>query len=242
MTISIADACALVQGKSPAPVMFVDTCNFLDLFRSDPAKPRTPHREIRTAADLLDLLTATPEAVHLFVPELVPREYADHANSIQAKFGEWTELHDANQDWLAEACLSVALALPMPFLVHPHGIAALLRRLADSLLAKASVPQRDQACLERAVQRLINKARPSHKKEMKDSMNLEQCLELSRRLHGAGFAKSRVWVSSNTNDFAQTATSSQLHADLQGEFTTAGLQYFTSLRATLGQLRAAGES
>ena len=46
---------------------------------------------------------------------------------------------------------------------------------------------------------------------------------------------------SNTNDFAQTATSSHLHADLQRDFTTAGLKYFTSLRAALGHLRAAGE-
>jgi hypothetical protein len=241
MTISIADASALIQSKDPAPVILVDTCNFLDIFRSDPAKPRVPHQEIRAAADLLDLLTATPDAVHLLVPELIPREYTDHANPIQTKFGEWTELHDANQDWLAEACLSVALVLPTPHMVHPHGIAALLRGLADALLAKAGVLQRDQACLGRAVQRLIKKMRPSHKKEMKDSMNLEQCLELSYRLRIVGFPKSRVWVSSNTNDFAQTATSSHLHADLEDDFTTAGLTYFTSLRAALGHLRAVGE-
>ena len=129
----------------------------------------------------------------------------------------------------------------MPYMVFSHGIAALLRGLADALLAKASVLQRDRACLDQAVQRLINKDRPSHKKEMKDSMNLEQCLELSRRLQITGFAMSRVWVSSNTNDFAQTATSSHLHADLQGDFSTAGLKYFTSIRAALGHLRASGE-
>src|SRR5207302_1619021 len=129
-TISIGDACAFVQGKAPAPVILVDTCNFLDIFRSDPAKPRVPHQEIRAAADLLDLLTATPDAVHLLLPELIPREYTDHADPIQTKFGEWTELHDANQDWLVEACLSVALALPMPYMVFSHGIAALLRGLA----------------------------------------------------------------------------------------------------------------
>ena len=98
MTISLADACALVQSKAPAPVILVDTCNFLDLFRSDPAKPRVPYQEIRAAADLLDLLTARPDAVHLLVPELIPREYTDHANPIQTKcgvlgFGEvWQQL------------------------------------------------------------------------------------------------------------------------------------------------------
>jgi hypothetical protein len=247
MTITIADAFAHIQAQLPAPVILIDTCSFLDLFRPDetqtkvPFQPRVPHQEIRAAADLLDLVTALPDAAHLIVPELIPREYADHANAIQTRFGEWTELHDRNQDWLVQASLCVALALPAAHMVHPHGLAARLRVLAEGLLAKASVLERDQACLDRAVHRLINKFRPSHKKEMKDSMNMEQCLELSSRLENAGFPRSRVWVRSNTNDFAQTSTSSQLHPDLQGVFTTARLKYYTSLRAALGHLRAAGE-
>ena len=204
MTITIADAFAHIQAQPPAPVILIDTCSFLDLFRPDetqtrsPFQPRAPHQEIRAGADLLDLATALPDAVHLIVPELVPREYADHANAIQTKFGEWTELHDRNQDWLVEASLCVALALPAPHMVHPHGLAARLRALADSLLAKARVLARDQACLDRAVYRLINKFRPSHKKEMKDSMNMEQCLALSSQLQNAGFPRSRVRGSTPT--------------------------------------------
>jgi hypothetical protein len=247
MTLTIADAFAHIQAQPPAPVILLDTCSFLDLFRPDesqnkvPFQPRVPHQEMRAAADLLALVSALPNAAHLIVPELIPREYADHASAIEAKFGEWTEFHDRNQDWLVGASLCVALALPAPHRVHPHGLAGRLRALADGLLARATVLDRDQACLDRAVHRLINKLRPSHKKEMKDSMNMEQCLELSSRLQNAGFPSSRVWVSSNTSDFAQAPTSSSLHADLQGAFMAAGLKYFTSLRATLGHLRAAGE-
>jgi hypothetical protein len=246
MTISLADAFARIQAEPPAPVILIDTCSFLDLFRTDesqtkvPYQPRVPHQEIRDAADLLALVNATPEAVHLIVPELVPREYTDHAAAIQAQFGKWTELHDKNQDWLLEASLSVTLALPAPFPVHPHGLAARLRQLVDDLLAKAWVLERDQVCVDRALHRLVDKIRPSHRKEVKDSMNLEQCLELSRQLQVAGFARARVWVSSNTNDFAQP-NSSQIHTDLQGDFVAAGLKYFTSFRAALGRLRADAE-
>jgi hypothetical protein len=246
MTISLADAVAQIQAGSPAPVIFIDTCSFLDLFRTDeshtkvPYQPRVPHQEIRDAADLLALVNATPEAVHLIVPELVPREYTDHAAAVQAQFGKWTEIHDNNQDWLLEASLSVALALPAPFPVHPHGLAALLRGLADNLLAKARVLERDPVCVDRALHRLINKIRPSHRKEVKDSMNLEQCLELSKRLQVAGFARSRVWVSSNTNDFAQPS-SAHIHAELQGDFAAVGLKYFTSFRTALARLRADAE-
>src|SRR5262249_51117937 len=103
------------------------------------------------------------------------------------------------------------------------------------------VLDRDQACLDRAVARLIDKTRPSHKKEMKDSMNLEQCLELSHRLQSGGVVKKRVWGGSNTHDLAQGTESPHPHADLQGDFTAAGLKYFTSLRATLGYLHGKGE-
>ena len=207
---------------------------------TDPAVERT-FQEIRAAADLLDLLTATPDAAHLIVPELIPREYTDHADAIQRAFGVWTELHVTNQGWVFDAFACVALTLPAPNPVHPHGLAARLRALADNLLRKAKVLERNQACLHRAVVRLIHKTRPSHKKEMKDSMNLEQCLELSRRLQSQGFTRSRVWVSSNTNDFAQESTSSQLHSALQGDFTAAGLKYFASLRAAFGHLSGLGE-
>ena len=241
MTITIRDAFTHIQSRPPAPVILIDTCSFLDLFRADetpskvPFQARVPQQEIWAASDLLELVTALPEAAHLIVPELIPPEYSDHANAIQTKFGEWTELHDRNQDWFVEASVCVrrhALAAHGPSL-RAGGQAP---GMADGLLAKALVLDRDQVCLDRAVHRLINKLRPSHKKEMKDSMNLEQCLELSSQLEQAGFPRSRVWVSSKTNDFAQASTSSSLHADLRGDFTTAGLRYFPSLRGALGYL------
>ena len=74
----------------PAPVIILDTCNFLDLFRRDTTRqqPRVPAEEIRIASELLQLVTARPDAVHLVVPELVPGEFADHANRIERALGE----------------------------------------------------------------------------------------------------------------------------------------------------------
>lgn len=241
MTITIADAVANILAQ-PAPVILVDTCSFIDLFRRDPTRfqPRVPAHEIRAAADLMELMNASPEAAHLLLPELIPREYSDHADREEATFNNWMQFHDQNQGWLAKASLCVALALPLPLLIHPFGLAARFRNLADDLLGKFKVLDRDQGCLDRAVVRVINKSRPSHKKEVKDSMNLEQCLELSRRLQNAEFTRSRIWVSSNINDFAgQSGT--QIHPDLEVDITTAGLKYFTSLQAALAHLRAAGE-
>ena len=222
----------------PAPVFIIDTCNFLDLFRRDTARPqpRVTAEEIRTASRLLDEVTTRPDAVHLVVPELVPLEFADHADRIEAEFEAWLQAHDANQGWLAEAARWVGTALPNPLEVYPFRLQARFRRLASDLLARSIVLDRDQVSLDRAVARLIYKRRPSHKKEIKDSMNLEQSLELCSQLRAAGFTHRVAFVSSNTNDYANPATPSRLHTELLPEFAAISLEYFPSLRAAVGAL------
>ena len=114
-------------------------------------------------------------------------------------------------------------------------------KLADELLSSAVVLARDAGCLDRAVARLVKKRRPSHKKEMKDSMNLEQAIELCQQLTAAGFTRARGVVSSNVNDFSGGANDPALHTDLRDEFAKVGLEYFTSFEATVGELRSRGE-
>jgi hypothetical protein len=226
---------------NPAPGILLDTCTLLDLFRRDPThkKPRVPPEEIQAVHELLRSVTTQTKAIHLIVPELVPGEYADHANKIEQEFDSWLSFLDDNQVWLADAALLVGVALAGPSLVQPLGFGAKFRKLADDLLALAGVLSRDQVCLDRAVSRLITKRRPSHKKEIKDSMNLEQCLELSSLLSQAQFTLPRVFVSSNTNDFAESQNF-RVHSDLQADFAACGLEYFPSLRETVGSLRNRG--
>lgn len=236
---SITAAVAQIIAQ-PVPVIILDTCNFLDLFRRDTARqqPRVSAEEIQTASELLRSVTARPVAILLVVPEIVPGEFADHANRIESEFDGWLWFHDQNQDWLAKAAPWVGTALPTPLAVYPLALHAEFRRLASELLAQSLVLDRDQSCLNRAVERLIAKRRPSHKKEIKDSMNMEQSLELCSRLRDAGFPHPVVFISSNTNDYAAAPTSSQLHNDLQAEFAAVSLEYFPSLRTAVGSLRA----
>lgn len=228
---------------SPAPVIILDTCNLLDLFRRDSAerKPRAPAAEIRTAAELLWTMSTQVDAIHLVVPELVPRELEDHADRIEREFEGWLALHDENQQWLAEAASTLGIRLGAAPAVHPLGFQNRCRGLADDLLARAIVLDRDQVALDRAIRRLINKVRPSHKKEVKDSMNLEQALELCNRLRSRGFSHPVAFISSNRNDFAASSTSTQIHPDLQDAFSAVSMDYFTCLRDAVWELRASGE-
>ncbi len=226
----------------PAPVIIVDTCNFLDLFRRDSTnrQPRVPVQEVQIASELLQLAIANPPVFHLVVPELVPGEFADHANRIEQDFEGWLRLHHEDQEWLAKATTWANMAIPAPPSVQPFGLAARLRQLANDLLAHAVVMDRDSVSLDRAVARLLVKRHPSQNKEIKDSMNVEQSLELCNQLRNAGLVNAVVFVSSNTNDFAVTSTSGQLHGDLAPDFATVALEYFPNLRAAVGSLRARG--
>ena len=240
ITISAAVAQIIAQ---PAPVIILDTCNLLDLFRRDSTRqqPRVPSEEIGVASQLLQLAPGRPTAIHLVVPELVPGEFADHADRIEKEFDRWLEFHDDNQAWLEEAAPWVGISLPTFLAVHPLGLHAAFRRLAEELLAQAIALDRDQPSLNRAVARLIAQKRPSHRKEIKDSIKLEQSLELCSQLRKPGFVGHVAFVSSNTNDYAAVSTTSQLHDDLQAEFSGVSLEYFPSLRAAIGSLRAIGE-
>jgi hypothetical protein len=70
MTISLAGAFAQIQAGPPAPVILLDACSLLDLFRTDesqtkvPYQPRSPHQEIQDAADFLARVNAAPGVVH----------------------------------------------------------------------------------------------------------------------------------------------------------------------------------
>jgi hypothetical protein len=75
----------------------------------------------------------------------------------------------------------------------------------------------------------------------KVSMNMEQSLGLCSQLRISGFTLSVLLIRSNMNDYAATSTSSQLHNDLRTEFAVVSLEYFPSLRAAVGSLRARGQ-
>ncbi len=241
---TIADVVARVIAQ-PTPVIIIDTCNFLDLFRHEAGSnkpPRVPVPEIREAVNLLRLLVARPDSVHLIVPELVPGEYHEHADRIQTEFEDRLELRDKYELWLDQTANLIGVPNRRSQNGHLAGFAAILRGLADNLLNQALVLGRDQRSLDQAIARLIAKRRPSHHNEIKDSMNLEQSLELCSQLRRGGFADATVFISANTKDYAAAPTGPTLHAELRADFAAVSLEYFPHLRSALGNLRSRGKS
>jgi hypothetical protein len=108
--------------------------------------------------------------------------------------------------------------------------------MADRVLGWATVLDKDEACVGRALDRVYDKRRPSHSGMVKDSIHLEHYLDLCRQLHASGYSKRRVFVSANKADFCAAKDKSDIHPDLKGELAAVGLEYFATLEAALGSL------
>ena len=70
----------------------------------------------------------------------------------------------------------------------------------------------------------MDRRRPSHKGQIKDSIHLEHYLEFSRQLRQARFSEPIIFVSGSKADVWDGPR--QLHRNLKDEFDTAGLQCF----------------
>jgi hypothetical protein len=113
-----------------------------------------------------------------------------------------------------------------------------LTSLSESLIQSATVLDEDQNCLMRAFDRVKQKQRPSHKKEIKDSVHLEHYQELARQLNAAAFAQPVIFVSTNGADFwPDTNTPQYPHVDLRAELKTVALIFYGRLEYALRHLQ-----
>jgi hypothetical protein len=226
----IAEAVAEIMGH-PSPVLFLDTCILLDVVRA-------PYRDlrdvVRTAVELRTLLANTPPVLWLVVGELVRQEWADNIDSARKDCDRATDIFAA----VADAAARVGLLVPP--VVTPLALTDSLRQLAADLLRGSIELERDGVCRERAVERVVQKRRPSHKNEVKDSILLEQYLECARQLRAAGLTRPIGFISSNKADFAATQAGGGVHPDLEPEFVAVKMDYFTSITAAVGSYRATG--
>jgi hypothetical protein len=130
------------------------------------------------------------------------------------------------------------LGVPLPAQTSYAGLGLLadLQTTAEMLLDVSWALDRDQGCVNAAVQRVFDKRRPSHKREVKDSIHLEHCLELSRRIRLNGFAELILFVSANKKDHGPAVANNQPHVELQPDFAAVRMDYFDSLGSAIAHL------
>ncbi len=232
--MSIADAAAALAGD-PRPVLALDTCVPLDVIR---AGIRGQTDRIAECRRLSEIVVTAPERVQLVVTSLVLLEWSQNKDEVGAEATEWLADTDRRILEIHRTWDRVGSPLPAPAPKYDDpGLVAALTSLGESLILGALVLEEDNACVMRALDRVKQKQRPSHKKEIKDSIHLEHYLELSRQLHMAGYAQPTIFVSSNSSDFwADKNTPSQPHVELRADLTAANLTFYGRLDFALRHL------
>ena len=143
---------------------------------------------------------------------------------------------------VSASCTFVGLPALGPL---PAGLATLpdrLKTLSKDLLDASILLDKDGDALSRAIDRIINALKPARKggQGAKDAAILEHAVSLVDALLVGGFAGRRVFVSSNTGDFA-TAKTTAIHPDIRPVFDPPrDIHYFVSLSAAVTWLKASG--
>jgi hypothetical protein len=230
---------------APAPVVFLDTCAILDVAR---APARQQSASVAAADALHAHAVATPPKVYLLAADIVSVEWADNIPEARKEMvrtaAEFEHGLSAFRysltpmdppDTLALDALAIVLA---KFATERNNFLVDLENRSQQLLNACRLIDRDPSATSAALDRVVAKRRPSHKKEVKDSYILEHCLLVAREL--AATVPFMLFVSSNTSDFVASKGSTDLHSDLRADFATAGLTYAVSIASAVALLRDGG--
>jgi hypothetical protein len=230
--IAIAGAVTELVGNS-RPIICLDTCDFLDVARG---VVRNDVSHAKAFVRIRDALAADPSRLQLVVSYLVRHEWEQDRQDVEFDIIKDLRILDEKVAMIDAARKEVGLEFTSPNSFAESSLVRKLSDLAEAMMNRAIILEKDGLCVERALERLMAKRRPSHSKELKDSIHLEHYLELCRQLRQAGFPDRCLFVSANKSDFWQDKTNPKIHPDLENELKDVGLEFFGKLDA-LGQLR-----
>lgn len=207
--------------SAPCPVLFVDTCSFIDV--GSGATRLRSHQDLGDALHILRAATDTPIRCHLVRGSLVDQEFKNNIDSgVDGLRKKIADLHsDVGRLNSDGALVGLPPSLDLPDATLPD----LLKSEAENLLNAAKQIDHKQDYLNSACARAVNKLRPSKSGTFKDAQIMIECIDVARLLHGSGFAHPMVFLSSNTSDFGAERGSSAVHPDIKIEFDPVGLEY-----------------
>jgi hypothetical protein len=231
---SVAAAAAHIK-LAVAPVVFLDTCVLLDVVR---APRRSAAGNVEAATELLRGATRNPPTVYPVIACPTPTEWGNHIDQVVQ------ECEDAinSVGAVSDSCTLVGLSALGPLPADLPTLPDRLKTLSKSLMDASILLDKDGDALSRTIDRIINAVKPARRggQGAKDAAILEHAVSLVDGLLAGGFAGSRAFVSSNTDDFA-TAKTTAVHPDIRPAFDPPrDIRYFVSLSAAVMWLKASG--
>jgi len=216
---------------TPVPVLLADACALLDIIRA-PARNSAPH--LLAVQKVASALTATPPGCQVVTASITRKEFTDHREEERKRLAKHIDDLEQTAAQFHQACQAVTIPVSASGFVAA-GLPAALLNLAQGLLDSSVTLDPDNPTLARAYQRVIDSRRPAQHGAIKDSVMLEEYLELTRQLRAGGFTLPIVFLSSNPDDFCEGGARA-LHPDLQAEFAPLNLGFCMVWPAAVQQL------
>jgi len=216
---------------NPRPLLLIDTCSLLDIVRA-------PQRNLTATVEAGKRLKSITheKKVMIFVQDIVSKEWEDNVISAKKDGQKGIDAFRATWEIASGFETEANLSGEAPSL---DTLIDNLVNLSKDLLDLAVKLGRDKDGMSWAIDRVAEKRKPSTKGAVKDSYILGHAIQLCRLLSSA-YPKSRVFISSNTDDFAEPR-STRFHREIAEEAKNVGLQYAVSLEASLDILKEQDE-
>ncbi len=222
MLTSFAEARTLIT-DSPAPVLFIDTCIFLDIVRA-PVRDEIPADTAKYTQELRARSCESPVSRWLVTSEVASTEWDDNITSVKLDLERGIlKLEAQRNHFLSAAQATTNVKYQYGHSERGLNLSSPLKMASRAFLSDCLIVPQSQDHSLRAVTRMSKNLPPSRRgnSSVKDCLIFEMFLEFCRDFRAAGMTDKLVFVSSNTRDFGSSnedGVQIELN-DLGAEFT-----------------------
>lgn len=225
MPISYTGACAQICA-APAPILFIDTCLFLDVLRA-PVRENVSADSAKFSNELCARANASPRLVWLVTSETVVQEWQDNLAGVKDEVERETLKLEKKRlhFWSAAQHATGATHQSGPS-ERALNLTNQLEVVSKDLINACAIISPNDSHLVGAMTRVKSNMAPARrgKSEPKDCEIFELFVCLCRDLRSAGMTEEFVFASSNTNEYGPSNS-----GGIQPELHTFGAKYASDL-------------
>ncbi len=234
MFASTKDACERIV-KLPAPILFLDTCIFLDILRTPYRKNISPDN-ISSALAISQLADSEPPKIWLITNETVHGELEANIENVKKELTCETE----KQEKIHDKFIRCANATFKQNFQHGQKVTQLqlsdhLQSLSNNIMRKCLVIRVEDSHSLGAMDRIRKYLAPASKgkQEAKDCEIFEAFLDVSKKIREGGVTEKIFFITSNTKDYGNPSDSF-----VKSEFCQISATYVNNLSWALSEVSA----
>ncbi len=204
MFISIKEACERIADL-PAPILFLDTCIFLDIIRT-PHRDNIPYDNISSALAIANLSNDNPPKLWLITNETVHGELEANIENVKIELLREIKKQEEKREKLIN-CVNILFNKEFPY---GQKLARLqlddhLENFSKNIMQKCLVAQIEDTHSVKAMHRVRKCLPPARKgkQEAKDCEILEAFLDLAKQIRANGVTEKIFFITSNTDDYGK---------------------------------------